>query len=109
MECFTAEKRSKSVWRTRFADGSAGQISLTRSPMRSSCGRMKLITVEIARKIEEMGLERIQVRSPMACEAELGICRLLLRNGFVDGIARSRKDWRWASSRHSPSASPVRS
>ena len=36
----------------------------------------ELITVEIARKIEEMGLERIQVRSPMTCEAELGICRL---------------------------------
>ena len=35
----------------------------------------ELITVEIARKIEDMGLERIQVRSPMACEAELGICR----------------------------------
>ncbi|MGE0377002.1 MAG: DNA-directed RNA polymerase subunit beta', partial [Planctomycetaceae bacterium] len=36
----------------------------------------ELITVEIARKIEDMGLERIQVRSPMACDAELGICRL---------------------------------
>jgi DNA-directed RNA polymerase subunit beta' len=36
----------------------------------------EMITVEIARKIEEMGLERIQVRSPMTCEAELGICRL---------------------------------
>jgi DNA-directed RNA polymerase subunit beta' len=35
-----------------------------------------LITVEIARKIEEMGLERIQVRSPMTCEATLGMCRL---------------------------------
>jgi DNA-directed RNA polymerase subunit beta' len=34
-----------------------------------------LITVDIARKIEEMGLERIQVRSPMTCEAELGVCR----------------------------------
>src|SRR5690606_18535654 len=36
----------------------------------------EMITVEIARKIEEMGLERIQVRGPMTCEAELGICRL---------------------------------
>ena len=34
-----------------------------------------LITNEIARKIEEMGLERIQVRSPMTCEAPLGVCR----------------------------------
>jgi DNA-directed RNA polymerase subunit beta' len=36
----------------------------------------ELITWDIARKIEEMGLERIQVRSPMTCEAELGLCRL---------------------------------
>ncbi|MEX0728050.1 MAG: DNA-directed RNA polymerase subunit beta' [Planctomycetaceae bacterium] len=35
----------------------------------------ELITVEVARKIEEMGLEKIQVRSPMTCEASLGICR----------------------------------
>src|SRR5690606_26775543 len=28
-----------------------------------------------AHKIEDMGLERIQVRSPMTCEAELGVCR----------------------------------
>ncbi len=36
----------------------------------------ELITVEIARKIESMGLEKIQVRSPMTCEATLGMCRL---------------------------------
>ena len=35
----------------------------------------ELLTAEIARKIELMGLERIQVRSPMTCEASLGICR----------------------------------
>ena len=35
----------------------------------------ELITAEIARKIESMGLERIQVRSPMTCESALGICR----------------------------------
>ena len=34
-----------------------------------------LITPEIARRIEEMGLEKIQVRSPMTCEADLGVCR----------------------------------
>jgi DNA-directed RNA polymerase subunit beta' len=33
-----------------------------------------LITSEVARKIEELGLEKIQIRSPMTCEAELGIC-----------------------------------
>jgi DNA-directed RNA polymerase subunit beta' len=36
----------------------------------------ELITVEKARKIQELGLEKIQVRSPMTCEAELGLCRL---------------------------------
>jgi DNA-directed RNA polymerase subunit beta' len=36
----------------------------------------ELITAEIARRIEELGLERIQVRSPMTCEAPLGVCRL---------------------------------
>ena len=36
----------------------------------------ELITVEIARRIEKMGLEKIQVRSPMTCEAKLGLCRL---------------------------------
>ncbi|MBA4032275.1 MAG: DNA-directed RNA polymerase subunit beta', partial [Planctomyces sp.] len=36
----------------------------------------ELITIEIARKIEAMGLEKIQVRSPMTCEAGLGLCQL---------------------------------
>jgi len=36
----------------------------------------ELITPEIARKIEELGLEKIQVRSAMTCEAALGVCRL---------------------------------
>jgi DNA-directed RNA polymerase subunit beta' len=36
----------------------------------------ELITGEIARKIEELGLEKIQVRSPMTCDAALGVCRL---------------------------------
>jgi DNA-directed RNA polymerase subunit beta' len=35
-----------------------------------------LITPAIAKKIEDMGLERIQVRSGMTCEAPLGVCRL---------------------------------
>ncbi|MEQ8211723.1 MAG: DNA-directed RNA polymerase subunit beta' [Lacipirellulaceae bacterium] len=34
-----------------------------------------MITGEAARKIEELGLEKIQVRSPMTCDAKLGICR----------------------------------
>ncbi len=35
-----------------------------------------LVTIDIARKIEDLGLEKIQVRSPMTCEAQLGMCRL---------------------------------
>ncbi|QEG24013.1 DNA-directed RNA polymerase subunit beta' [Mariniblastus fucicola] len=35
----------------------------------------QMITPDIARKIEEMGLEKIQVRSPMTCDAPLGVCR----------------------------------
>ena len=34
-----------------------------------------LITADGARKIEELGLEKIQVRSPMTCDAPLGVCR----------------------------------
>ncbi len=55
-----------------------------------------LITVGIARKIEELGIEKIQVRSPMTCEATLGICRLcygmdlstgaLVEDGLAVGI-----------------------
>ncbi|MGA2617325.1 MAG: DNA-directed RNA polymerase subunit beta' [Thermoguttaceae bacterium] len=35
-----------------------------------------LITADVARRIEEMGLEKIQVRSPMTCDASLGVCAL---------------------------------
>ncbi len=36
----------------------------------------QMVTLDIARKIEEMGIEKIQVRSPMTCDAALGVCRL---------------------------------
>ena len=35
----------------------------------------EMITPEIARNIEAMGLEKIQVRTPMTCDAPLGVCR----------------------------------
>jgi DNA-directed RNA polymerase subunit beta' len=35
-----------------------------------------LITPRVARRIEELGLEKIQVRSPLTCDATLGVCRL---------------------------------
>ncbi|HEY6564742.1 MAG TPA: DNA-directed RNA polymerase subunit beta', partial [Pirellulaceae bacterium] len=43
------------------------------------------ITSEVARKIEELGLERIQVRSPMTCEAPLGVCRLCYGTDLATG------------------------
>jgi len=33
-----------------------------------------IITLEVAKKIEELGLDTIRVRSPMTCESNLGIC-----------------------------------
>ncbi|HEY2759225.1 MAG TPA: DNA-directed RNA polymerase subunit beta', partial [Pirellulales bacterium] len=36
----------------------------------------ELITPAVARRIEQLGLERIQVRSALTCDASLGICRL---------------------------------
>ena len=36
----------------------------------------ELITPKVARQIEELGLEKIQVRSTLTCEAPLGVCRL---------------------------------
>ena len=56
----------------------------------------ELITAEIGRKIEDLGLEKIQVRSPMTCEASLGVCALcygmdlstssMVENGMAVGI-----------------------
>jgi len=34
----------------------------------------EVITTEIARKIEDLGLDTIRVRSPMTCESPLGVC-----------------------------------
>jgi DNA-directed RNA polymerase subunit beta' len=60
----------------------------------------ELITIEIARKIEAMGLEKIQVRSPMTCEARLGMCQLcygmdlssgeLVEEGLAAGIVAAQ-------------------
>src|SRR5207302_2457828 len=35
-----------------------------------------MITWESARKIEQLGVDKILVRSPMTCQAPLGVCRL---------------------------------
>ncbi len=63
----------------RLADSINGRVSLQSivNPVTDevivSDGQM--ITPVIARKIEAMGLEKIQVRSPMCCDAPLGVCR----------------------------------
>ncbi len=49
-------------------------------------GENEMITWEAARTIERMGLDKILVRSPMACQALLGVCRPLLRHGPGDGL-----------------------
>src|SRR3984957_19340166 len=36
---------------------------------------IEMITLAAAKKLEEMQIEKIQVRSPMTCEASLGVCR----------------------------------
>src|SRR5947209_7861466 len=36
----------------------------------------EMITVEAARQIESMGIDKVLVRSPMTCQAPLGVCRL---------------------------------
>jgi DNA-directed RNA polymerase subunit beta' len=35
----------------------------------------EMISVEAAKRLEEMQVEKIQVRSPMTCEASLGVCQ----------------------------------
>ena len=63
----------------RLADSITGRVSLKSivNPVTDEviveAGEM--ITLEIAREIEAMGLEKIQVRSPMTCDAPLGVCR----------------------------------
>src|SRR5262249_60636554 len=56
----------------------------------------EMITWESARKIEALGVDKILVRSPMTCQAPLGVCRLcygidlatgnLVEDGMAAGI-----------------------
>jgi DNA-directed RNA polymerase subunit beta' len=63
----------------RLADSIRGRVSRTNivNPITDEVivREHELITIAIGRAIEEMGLEKIQVRSPMTCDATLGICR----------------------------------
>jgi DNA-directed RNA polymerase subunit beta' len=62
-----------------LADSIRGRVSRTNivNPITDEVivSENDLITPEIARKIEQLGLEKIQVRSGMTCDAALGICR----------------------------------
>jgi DNA-directed RNA polymerase subunit beta' len=62
-----------------LADSIRGRVSRTNivNPITDDVivGENELVTAEIARKIEQLGLEKIQVRSPMTCDASLGVCR----------------------------------
>jgi DNA-directed RNA polymerase subunit beta' len=62
-----------------LADSIKGRVSRTNivNPITDEVivGENDLVTAEIGRKIEELGLEKIQVRSAMTCDAPLGICR----------------------------------
>ena len=63
----------------RLADAVKGRVSRQNivNPVTDAIivRESELITPAIARRIEELGLEKIQVRSPMTCEADLGVCR----------------------------------
>ena len=69
----------------------------------------ELITIDIARKIEDMGLEKIQVRSPMTCEATSSACAGCATAWTSRRATSSKKGWRSASSPPRASASRVRS
>ena len=62
-----------------LADSINGRVSLKSivNPITDELivGASEMITPEIARNVEQMGLEKIQVRTPMACDAPLGVCR----------------------------------
>jgi DNA-directed RNA polymerase subunit beta' len=62
-----------------LADSIRGRVSRTNivNPITDEVivGENDLITLEIAGKIEALGMEKIQVRSAMTCDAPLGICR----------------------------------
>ncbi len=69
----------------------------------------EMITLAAAKKLEEMQIEKIQVRSPMTCEASLGVCRCCYGMDLATGQLGRGRAWRSESSPHSRSASPARS
>ncbi|MFM7077672.1 MAG: DNA-directed RNA polymerase subunit beta', partial [Planctomycetaceae bacterium] len=85
-DCGTAQGIEKGVIyrgekvEVRLADSLRGRVS--RDPIKHPItgqpvvAEDELITPTIARQIEELGLDKVRVRSPLTCEAALGVCRL---------------------------------
>ncbi len=77
-----------------LADSIRGRVSRTNivNPITDEVivSENELITAEIGRKIEELGLEKIQVRSGMTCDAPLGICRRCYGMDSVHRLAGGR-------------------
>jgi DNA-directed RNA polymerase subunit beta' len=62
-----------------LADSIRGRVA--RSPIVTATGEVvvdenELITNDMARRIEKLGIDKVVVRSPMTCSAALGVCRL---------------------------------
>ena len=66
VEVSLADSIKGRVSRTNIVDPITDQVIVAENEM---------ITSDVARNIEELGMEKIQVRSPMTCDAPLGICR----------------------------------
>jgi DNA-directed RNA polymerase subunit beta' len=68
-----------------------GTRSSIRSPIASSSRKNQIITDAIAREIEALRIDTVQVRSPLTCETARGVCAKLLRHGPLDRQARRRR------------------
>ncbi len=63
----------------------------------------EMITWEAARKIEGLGLDKILVRSPMTCQAPLGVCRLCYGMDLATGtLVEEGMAWHPADHAHLP-------
>ncbi len=85
------------------------RTSSIRSPTKSIVSENELITPEIARKIEELGLEKIQVRSAHDLRCLAGRLPAVLRHGPVDRLAGRGGHGRRHHRRPDRSASRARS
>jgi DNA-directed RNA polymerase subunit beta' len=62
-----------------MAESIRGRVA--RNPIMSADGTViveenEMITPDLARKIERLNIDKVVVRSPMTCQASLGVCRL---------------------------------